>query len=189
MTGREKTLRLKAEALYWLRFEKNYNMVCTELSQGMFIADVFGLGPRLPSPNWSLEIEVKITKADLNNDFVKKAFKHEMNTAALPSVPNYFYFMVPQELVTYAIDLVGIKNPSYGVMTVNAFGGVKVAKSPTKLHSLRPSQKMFENVVRRMGNEIVTLTQKQARLELNDKTADRSEAIGEAGEEPISGED
>lgn len=185
---RNQTARLKNEALKWLRFEKRYNVACTELRTGLWIADVFGLGPRLPNPYNAIEIEVKISMADLRNDFKNKAQKHLMYLDSVQNVPNYMYFMVPPELVEQAQAFLATKNPKYGIITSPVYGGVQSVKIPKKLHSSPPSDKLFTNCVRRMGNELVTLYGKMATGKGEDDTeTDGSEVVGETGDEHIPG--
>jgi hypothetical protein len=62
-----------------------------------------------------IEIEIKTSKADLNNDFKKP--KHRIyETKQGPWVPHQFYFAVPEELVEYA--LTKCVGKPYGVIKI-----------------------------------------------------------------------
>ena len=99
---------LKTEALCWLRFGKKLSYICTEV--GKWNADAFGCNEA-----YSVEIEVKISKADLRHEFKSKAAKHYSYRNGHALAPNYFYFYVPSELVDEARTLVEANFPEAGL--------------------------------------------------------------------------
>ncbi len=71
------------------------------------------------------EIEIKVSKADLNNDFKKP--KHRIYAAnSSPWTPNYFYFCVPQELLDYAVAKCADK--PYGILVAKTEHGIQKQK-------------------------------------------------------------
>jgi hypothetical protein len=164
---------LKTEALCWLRYGKKLPYVCTE--GGYWNADVLGV-----CDTYSVEVEVKMSKADLKREFQNKASKHYLynNADGKPArqVPNYFYFYVPPELEQEAVEIVTKEAPKAGVI-VYAPGGwlldgkkSKVVRRATKLHDKEPSPGFRQTVVKRMGSELCGLSLLQHRF-LNDLTA------------------
>src|ERR1700761_5989417 len=103
---------LKTEALCWLRFAKHMPYVATET--GYWAADVFGANDK-----FSIEVEVKVSIADLKREFTTKTAKHYLyaNAEASPTkgAPNYFYFYVPQELEQQALEVIKEKAPKAGL--------------------------------------------------------------------------
>jgi hypothetical protein len=158
---------LYVEALCWLRFGKKLPYVCTE--GGYWNADVLGLNDK-----FSVEVEIKVSKADLKRDFATKTSKHYLygNAGESPSrqVPNYFYFFVPSELEAEAVAIVSEKAPKAGVAvfdtasTARAGDRTRVARRPTKLHDKEPSVNFKETVLLRMGSELCGRYQVYQRL-------------------------
>lgn len=161
--------RLKTLALCWLRFEKQMPLVATEA--GYWNADVMGIDPKN-----CIEIEVKVSKQDLNSDLTNKRNKHFMykNPEQTKWTPNQFYFMVPKELEADAIKLCLEKAPQYGVIVARNIiksrrvKGTKriskkershgsrlyVAKRATKLHLNEPSPELKDKVLKRASSEL-----------------------------------
>jgi len=76
------------------------------------------------------EIEIKISRADYFNDFKHKGQKHLIleEKCASSNAPNYFYYAVPEELIT--IEEV----PEYaGLIYVNSWGGIRIVKQAPKI--------------------------------------------------------
>lgn len=155
---------LKAEAMCFLRYTKRVFLICTEAGCSSWPADVLGI-----APNYSIEIEVKITKADLLKDFDSKSAKHAAYKAAslnpkassVDWVPTYFYFLVPEELREAAIEVVLKEQPSAGVLTYSPRpyfqqDGKKLicVKQAQKLHLHKPSNKLKKAAIMRMGSEL-----------------------------------
>lgn len=152
-------IELKEAALYFLRFERKLTHIATEF--GQYSADVVGA-----SSTRLVELETKVTLSDLKNDFNKR---HKHESYANPNrydyiredLPNYFYFMVPNDLGEEANNLCGLKNVNYGVITYGGHLGTwdqrwKVIRKAKKLHTQAPSEKVLTRLASRMANEIVS---------------------------------
>lgn len=147
---------LKNEALCFLRYGKRLPIVCTEA--GRWNADVLGV-----SPAQSIEIEVKISKADLRSEFHNKRGKHWVYANAdkqLTFVPNFFYFMVPQSLRESALPILAEHMPKAGLIVHqpdnNLLDGRNCAiiKPAEKLRDGKPSWKLIRVALLRMGSEL-----------------------------------
>jgi hypothetical protein len=148
---------LKTEALCWLRFGKKMPYVCTE--GGYWNGDVLGVADK-----FSVEVEVKVSKADLKREFTTKTSKHYLyaNAGDAPTrqVPNYFYFYVPPELEADALEIVEKEAPKAGVAVYQPNGYVldgkrtRVARRPQKLHDREPTDAFKKVVLKRMGSEL-----------------------------------
>ncbi len=148
---------LKAEGLCFLRYIKKCSLVATEV--GRFNCDAIGL-----CANYSIEIETKISIADLRNDFRKhKHMIYQSGVAGL-WVPNYFYIMIPLELRDKALAVLDEKaSPKYGLIcydpSKNGLDGRKneVARRAQKLHEGKPRERLKDLVVARMSSELCGL--------------------------------
>lgn len=96
---------LKTEAIAWLRYIRRCHLVCTEV--GPYNADCWGL-----SDGRLVEVETKISIADLKADFRKgKHARYALDQQKYYGVPNTFYFCVPAELQTKALELLDKLEP------------------------------------------------------------------------------
>lgn len=149
---------LKAHALCWLRFNRKMPMVATEV--GDWNADVLGVGDE-----FSVEVEVKVSKGDLMRELTSKAAKHFLYAAGAGGrhVPNYFYFFVPEPLAESAVQLVNEKAPKFGVVawsepnapsTRFSIQSCRVAKKASTLHDKTPSAGLKRAILLRMGSEL-----------------------------------
>ncbi len=106
---------VKSKLLHYFRFCKGYHWAATEV--GGFNADVMVANYRE-----IIECEVKVSKADLKNEFKKKTKirKHEIycSNRQRKHVPNKFYFAVPLNLVRLALKYT--KDTPYGVILVSS---------------------------------------------------------------------
>lgn len=171
---------LKAEAMCWLRYGKRMPMVCTEAGSVDWPADVLAL-----SATQATEVEVKISKSDLLADFSNKTAKHhaykDANERSVSTtwVPNYFYFLVPEELGVEACQIVSKEQPKAGVLMYARHLGrrdgerIAILKQADKLHNAKPSPKMRKAALMRMSSEI-------CRNKLTFAKLDNGEAIIEA---------
>lgn len=90
------------------RFKKGAKLIATEC--GDYNADFVAI-----YKNQLVEVEIKTSKSDLNNDFKKN--KHRIYEAGKTKwTPHYFYFAVPEELVSHAVAKC-VDKP-YGVMVI-----------------------------------------------------------------------
>lgn len=151
-----KSAILKTEALCWLRFGKQLDYVCTE--GGHWSSDVLAA-----CPTYSIEVEVKVSKADLLAEFRNKLSKHAYYTNNQPRwTPSYFYFLVPPDLGEVAVEIVKEKFPRAGVLTVpkrfrSGQGELVSLKKATRLHDKPPSEDMLRAIRRRMSSELCGL--------------------------------
>lgn len=151
---------LKAAALAWLRYGKRMPIVCSEV--GKWNADVLGV-----SKSSSIEVEVKISKSDLKQEFKTKASKHYLYENCRddsPNVPNYFYFMVPATLEEAACEVVGTNAPKAGIAIYHADSAdrrldhrVEIVKKPKKLKNGAPSRSLVSAAVLRASSELCGL--------------------------------
>lgn len=146
---------LRTEAICWLRFGKRMPIVCTEV--GAWHADVLGI-----SPTEVVEIEIKTSRSDLRADF-KKTSKHSAysNPEGIShlSIPNYFYYFVPEALGEYAVEYLGERFPKAGVAQLEDLGNrdgknARVLKRAQKIHGDRPSRQTIETAIQRMSSEL-----------------------------------
>lgn len=152
---------LKTEALCWLRFGKNLDLVATEA--GRWHADVLGC-----NDNFSVEVEVKVSKADLRREFAGKGSKHYLYGAAadgqaVAGVPNYFYFFVPEVLEQEALLLIEAHSPRAGLAVylepesssrLSDGKYTRVAKKAQRLHDQKPTARFKRTLLLRMGSEL-----------------------------------
>ena len=153
------TAALKMEALAWLRFGKKLHYVSTEA--GYWNADVLGA-----SLTQSVEVEVKVSKADLKREFTSKREKHFLYQQASEgvtttrSVPNYFYFYVPEKLEQEAKEIVAAEAPKaglavyYGHYAPGTDKNTKVIIKAKKLHDRPPTEVFLDTLLKRMGSEL-----------------------------------
>jgi len=140
-------------------------LTCTEFrfNMGGHLKDVLAV-----KKDELIEFEIKISKADLLNDFKKK--KHNKT----PTV-NKFYYVVTENLVNEAIKLTEKLNKSYGVICWNhPYGGnlshgIYVAKNAKLLiPKSQVDKEIFNKVYRRLSYENGRLLMKLANMELNE---------------------
>ncbi len=99
---------IKAVLSAHFRWKKGYKFIATEC--GMYNSDFLAI----TSTNL-IEIEIKTSKSDLNNDFKKPKHAIYANGRA-DWVPNQFYFAVPESLAEYA--LAKCVDKKYGVCVI-----------------------------------------------------------------------
>jgi len=174
------SLDLKTAALCWLRFGRQLEYVATEV--GNYSADVFGATDKA-----TYEIETKVSKYDLRNDFKKskhKNYNHE-GTRWGHWVPTYFYFCVPEYLVEEAKSLVETNNSKYGILqytdgppTFKQHERLSVAKRAGKIHTQQTNEQVFRYLALRMGSDLCNLyIHKQADSEMWKAVIEQSKAL------------
>lgn len=145
-------MRLKFEALKWLRWQQRCPWMATEV--GEWNADVLGCNSKK-----MIEIEIKISYSDMRNELHKP--KHHFYGATKDSiiksqarwVPNQFYFAVPDDLIAKAVEFSETKfGGSYGVISLTEF---KVYKRARVLHDRPPDQRVILTTSLRMGSELI----------------------------------
>lgn len=167
---------LKTLALSWLRFEKQFNLICTE--DPFRNADSIGTDTSQQCRKM-VEIETKISIADLRADLNKKR-KHE-NMAKLhrkekidvwakdedhTQMPSQFYFLVPDTLKEKALEVVNELYPACGLMIARVSesndgqyrkGTLVVIKRAPTLHKLLIAKEIKNYFANRCASEICKL--------------------------------
>jgi hypothetical protein len=141
------TRKLKYAALFWLRIDQRCPFIATEV--GEFLADCIGINAKK-----MIEIEVKVSLADLKKDATKP--KHYFYRKGYDGnwIPNYFYYAVPPDLVEAAKAEVEAKHDNlYGVMAVDQ--SCSVVKRSARLREAVPSDKAKMTCALRMGSELI----------------------------------
>lgn len=154
------SLQFKAVALGWLRYGRRMPLVMTEV--GRWNADVMGFSSAL-----AVEVEVKTSKADLKREFQTKIAKHWLyaNAKDESHVPNFFYFLVPDDMADATVALVSEAAPKAGIAVYDTTAAplsreaVRVVKKATKLKEGPPSRQMLTAAISRCSSELVNLYQ------------------------------
>lgn len=149
---------LKAEAMAWLRFVKKMDLLCTE--GGPWNSDVIGC-----TDTTSIEVETKISRADLLAEFRKKEHKHSYYETGERWCPNFFYFLVPLELGADAVEIATKKMPKAGVLVFTNVQGsglllgrrLAILKPARRLRKHKPTEKFKRQLMLRMGSELASL--------------------------------
>lgn len=151
---KSEALRIKYQALLWLRIEQRCMFIATEA--GAYSADVIGINEEK-----MVEVEAKVTFEDFKNDF--KKHKHYVYAGRYGTdyegqwVPTHFYFAVPQRLVdqvkAYLEDEKhGARAKDYGVISLEDW---KVVKRAKWLHKNKPNNRVKCTIALRMGSELI----------------------------------
>lgn len=146
---------IHVEAMCWLRYGKRLPIVCTEV--GFWNADVLGVSDKM-----SVEVEIKVSKADLLRDFTSKKQKHWVYANARDeqgNVPNYFYFFVPESLGEKAQAILEEKAPKVGLAVHTETGlidgrNVRILRKATKLRNGKPTPRLLQTALQRMSSEL-----------------------------------
>lgn len=146
---------LKAEALCWLRYGKKLDYVCTE--GGFWSSDVLGV-----CNEYSIEVEVKTSRADLLAEFRNKKTKHAYYESLTNWSPNYFYFLLDPSIAEAQLSLIAEKFPKAGVLTYawpreRPGMRLKCLRKPTKLHDKKPTDRFRRSAMLRMSSEVCGL--------------------------------
>jgi hypothetical protein len=147
---------LKTEALCWLRYVKKMDYVCTE--GGPWSSDVIGV-----CEGYSLEVEIKVSRADLLAEFRNKKAKHAYYETGARFAPNYFYFLVPPELLEVAMEIIPEKAPRAGILSVGnplLPDGRRIVvwrRAQNLRGKLKPTESFKRQLMLRMGSELCGL--------------------------------
>lgn len=146
---------VKAVVLAYYRYKRGY-FVSTETNVSHGIADVLAVSK---DQSVSIEIEVKVSKSDLKNEWSNKATKHsrlqdETNKYGL--IPNYFFFAMPAELYSEALQesIVANGHESYGIITITNDYQVEIVKQAKRLNRSK-NDKLLHNLILRATSELV----------------------------------
>ena len=148
-------------ALYY-RFNTGWKVACPNIYYyWTWECDVLAL----TKSDYLIEYEIKISKADFENDFKSKSWKHRFLTNQQNhKSPNRFYYVIPVELEDkivvpeYAGLIVVIKNKW------SNYYHVRVKKKAPRLHSRKPSEeskeRIFHSCYFRAWSYMITATEK-----------------------------
>lgn len=171
---------LKIATLSYLLYRRNFLGAFTESFNA---ADVLGIS----NHNYSYEFEIKVSKEDLAKELkairyltgqdtnfrrargANKVVKHKEyldtwhaleKTPAIANpffIPNYFSFVVPPEVVEYAIR--GVQGSPYGVFHVEN-GTLYSEVSPQKIHGFKIEESRILYLLRKASTENLSLREK-----------------------------
>lgn len=160
--------RIKLELMKYYRFKRGFEVCCTE---GIFHADFNAL-----DNDKLIEVEIKISKSDFKHEFVedmsKKNFsmtkfkKHQYYAGVKTlnkwcySMPNYFYFCVPEEMVQFAAAEIMKHNKKYGLIAYNPNPKpyeelIRVALTAQKLTTEPPNESTKRAIIKRVTSEMI----------------------------------
>ncbi len=152
---KRKDREAKYKILYWLRIQQRCPFIATEV--GSHSADCLGI-----SEKKMVEVEVKISIADLKNDFDKSKHvvycKESSFTWQQQWVPTHFYYAVPADMVEKCKEILeeeaahikGISN--YGIIN---YENLAVEKRAKWIHKREPTAHSKFTVALRMGSELL----------------------------------
>lgn len=100
---------MKAILCQFFRYKQSCKFIATEV--GRFNSDFLAI-----KNNVVYEVEIKTSKSDLTNDFKKDKHKIYSSNKYTKLTPTYFYFAVPSDLVSFAINKV--EGTKYGVIEI-----------------------------------------------------------------------
>ena len=148
---------IKRKLIHYFRFFRRYYFCATEV--GEFYSDVM-----VANSKEVIEIEVKVDKYDLINDFKKKKHFHykKKTKALLKYIPNKFYFAVPKHLVYIAEQYV--KDTPYGIIMIlegkenTGNHKIKIIKRASFIH--KEETAIRRTILLRMGSEVYTAQSK-----------------------------
>lgn len=161
--------QIKIALISLYRFEKRFEYVCTEFE----FADITASDSKK-----LIEIEVKISLADLKNESKKstKIRKHQLNNLdgkprKSEHIPNEFYFAMPYELAQKkeVIDYITSLNDKYGIITVTPIYSkyhkkyvydIRYYKRAKKLHDNKITRELLDKIVKRLSSENIGLREK-----------------------------
>lgn len=138
---------------------------CCEQVQNMYgIPDIIGIR-KVKDVLSVIEVEIKVTKSDFNSELKdikailggirpegKKHRKHHFYLSQPLMTPNQFYFAVPPELETYAVQTLEDCSSPYGVLVVyEDTKEVRLRKPAKKLHREEPTMKQVLKIMRSMA--------------------------------------
>lgn len=146
---------IKLELMKFLRFQKQYDCVCSE---GVNNADISAI-----KNNKLIEIEIKISKSDFKNELKHKSSKHEKykDMQALKNtdwmrIPNKFFFCVPQEMEEWALQEMEKINFKYGLIVYQE-GFIYVRRQAMHLHNDKLNIYTLVEFSKRITSELINL--------------------------------
>ena len=164
---------IKLELMKYLRFERNFTFVCTE---GIHNSDISAVTEKC-----LVEVEVKISKSDFRREFQSstikapnrvKLTKHHFYKCPEDAwrgyiLPNKFYFCVPEEMASWALEYMKDKNKKYGLLAYcperigcQTDSKIKTIRGAKNIHCNEPENRVFRAIGIRTTNELITLKTK-----------------------------
>lgn len=178
---------LKLALLWYYRFKRQWVSV-DECDGADIVAD---------TGKHTIEVEVKISRADLLNGEKKKAWKHmsyaKPTAFDLRNSPNKYYFCVPCCLEQTALEYAQELNSKYGVMVfdnisfeddifrhghISYEGYLRTARNAHLIHG-NYSMLFSKRIAKRASSKLITQMQVQAKA----RTEALAQALKEAGNE------
>lgn len=158
---------VKLAILYNERFM--YQSILTVTEAGQYSADVLVLNKQKEL----IEFEIKISVTDLKADF-RKYQKHiryrqsinETNEDNIQFVPHYFYFVIPETLLSEAYSIFA-KYPDYGVMVfknkplvltennIDTTGFLHTIRRPKLLRTMKTTNDEIFRLQKRASSELI----------------------------------
>lgn len=158
------TNEIKTKLLKYFKWERNYDIVCTEMVYYILakivVADLIAV-----NKHEIVEIEIKTSISDLRADFLNKIEKHEIyNIPEMMTIqmPNRLYYCVHKDMCNEATPIILSKNKKYGIIIYYDIGGypyISIEKRASKLHNFNNS-KLRDIVIRRVSKQFVDLHNK-----------------------------
>ena len=163
---------IKAAIFAWLRYDRGFSLVATEVECNYSISDVMAY-----EDGQFIEVEIKTSLADFKNDFKKVAGRHINKHALMESwngrtfIPNRFYFAIPEKLeskVVAFMDEAG--KSSLGLLVVDHRLQVRAAKTTRLLRPVDSSafSTQARKVHMRSTSQLGNILLKQAKASLVD---------------------
>jgi len=137
---------IKYALLKYFRFTRQM-IVATEVNVCGGIADILAINEIRTK---SIEVEIKISKADFKREFKDKRYKHWNNTDIRK--PNYYYFAFPHEL---AEELKSSVPSQYGIISIFNHNEVKIIQQGTKLNHNTDNKILFDRIIKRNSSELI----------------------------------
>lgn len=137
------------------RFKLHYYYTCTEYD---FMDICCCNGKKL------VEIECKISKADLKKDKLKSKHKYysgEKKTR-YKAIPNRFYYAITREMYedNDCIEFIEQLNQNYGIMIIENWREPIIVKKAKNLHLKDIPEKFIESIIKRITSENIGLRTK-----------------------------
>ena len=125
---------IKAVVLAYYRYKRGY-FVSTETDVTSGIADVLAVNK---DGTISVEIEVKTSYADLQNEWKNKKRKHSklQESSNRQGKANYYYFAIPEKLYTDKLvkNIEEMGSDKYGIIVINSSYQVEIRKQAKRLN-------------------------------------------------------
>lgn len=158
---------IKLQLMKYFRFDRDYIFVCSECINN---SDISAINSKVLA-----EVEVKISVQDFLHEFDGssriKSYKHSVYQGVKQPrknfiCPNFYYFCVTPDILTYVTKYVKEHNLPYGVLVCRekrVFGRrshIECIKQAKKLHPNTPCDRAFLKISKRVQSEMITLKQK-----------------------------